>query len=292
MTYYGAIEAGGTKFVLAVADQENQIIAQVSLPTETPEKTLSAVQTFFKQYSLKGLGVGSFGPLDLDPKSSTYGWITNTPKVDWQFFDLLSYLKQHICNQVTLTTDVNASCLGEYLYGAAKHVRSCLYYTVGTGVGAGAINQGTFVQGAAHPEMGHVIIRRMDGDDFEGICPFHGDCLEGMVSGPALEKRTGKLGKLISKEDEHWTYVANYLAQSVYNASLTLDPEVILFGGGVFKQTHLLPRIKSAFDELNHEYKKIGDQDSYLRLAALNDQQGVLGCLALAKQTERPLIPH
>lgn len=285
MTLFGAIEAGGTKFVLAVGDEKYKILQKKSVSTQTPEATLKETVAFFSQYELAAIGLGTFGPIDLEPTSATYGWITNTPKTAWKMFDLVGYLKKALAIPVVVTTDVNASCYGEYRFGVAKAMKSCLYYTVGTGVGAGAINQGEFVRGLSHPEMGHVVIQKNPLDTFEGICPYHGNCLEGMVSGPALEKRTGMLGQFVAADDPQWEFIADYLAQAAFNASLTLDPELIIFGGGVFKQGHLLTRIQEKFAQLNQGYKQIGEVTTYLQAASLNDNQGILGCLALALET-------
>lgn len=284
MNHYGAVEAGGTKFVLAVCDETYQILAREEIPTTNPKETLGKVIDFFQKNPVVAIGVGAFGPIDLNSQSSTFGWIKNTPKLAWQNTDLAGILKEALQVPIRLTTDVNASCYGEYLFGRAKGKQSCVYFTVGTGIGAGAINQGQFVRGFSHPEMGHMKIDILKEDSFAGNCPFHHNCLEGMASGPALEKRTGLPGKEIKADDLTWDYTADYLAQAAYNTSLMFDTEVIIFGGGVMKQVHLLPAIQEKFIAYNNQYLTIPVIEDYLCLPSLGDDQGILGCFALAQQ--------
>lgn len=284
MKLYGAIEAGGTKFVLAIGDEDYSIIDKRVIPTTSPVETLNKVIEYFKEYKIQSIGLGSFGPIDLNENSETYGWLTTTPKIEWQMFDVVGYLKNELQVPIIATTDVNASCYGEYKFGIAKGTKSCLYYTIGTGIGAGAINNGSFISGLSHPEMGHMKLNRNSEDRFPGCCPFHGDCLEGMASGPALEKRTGKKGKDISSEDREWDYFVEYIAQAIHNASVMLDPEVIILGGGVMKRDYLLNRVRKLVLSYNSDYKKLPKIEDYICLASLNDEQGILGCLALAKE--------
>ncbi|MGO3170550.1 MAG: ROK family protein [Bavariicoccus seileri] len=284
MTHYGAIEAGGTKFVLAVGDDQFNLLEKLSIPTRKPEETLEEVVAFFKEHPIDALGLGSFGPIDLNKDSETYGWITNTPKLAWQMFDVVGYLEKALKVPVIPTTDVNAACYGEYRFGVAKGKKSAVYYTVGTGIGAGAINQGQFISGLSHPEMGHMKVVPHPDDDFQGACPFHGNCLEGMASGPAIEKRTGKKGDQLSVDDPTWDFVSDYLAQAIYNTALMLDPEVIIFGGGVMKQTHVLNKVRTLVTQYMNGYKELPALTDYIKLASLNDNQGVLGCFALANE--------
>ncbi|MFR4286802.1 MAG: ROK family protein [Enterococcus italicus] len=287
MTYYGAIEAGGTKFILAIGNENFEIIEQIEIPTQHPKVTLTKIVEFFSSYQIEGLGIGTFGPVDVRLDSPTYGWITNTPKIEWQNTDLVGYIKKKLSIPISIVTDVQASCYGEYLYGAAKEKSSCVYYTVGTGVGGGAINKGEFVGGISHPEMGHVIIQKDLQDDFFGVCPFHGNCLEGMISGPALEKRTHMLGKTIPADHPIWKIVSNYLAQAILNTSLTLDTEIFILGGGVFKQKQLLPMVQNEFVKLNNGYKTIENINDYIQLASLDGNQAIIGCLALARDVAK-----
>mgnify|MGYP001131669778 CR=1 FL=1 len=283
---YGSIEAGGTKFVCSVANQELEIIDRRSFPTTTPKETMDLVTGFFKEHvaELVGIGVGSFGPIDIHRDSPTYGYITSTPKLTWQNFNFVGTLKEAFQVPIAWTTDVNAAAYGEYLFGNGSGLSSAVYYTIGTGIGGGAIFNGQFVEGFSHPEMGHMLIQPHPKDSFTGACPYHGNCLEGMASGPAIEKRAGKKGQELAEEDEHWELVAYYLAQCAYNTTLMLSPDVIIFGGGVMKQRHVLKKVKIAFKQLLNDYVEVPDLDHYLVTPKLEDNAGTYGCLALAKE--------
>ncbi|MFD1901606.1 ROK family protein [Enterococcus termitis] len=282
MSYYGSIEAGGTKFVCAVADEELTIVERISLPTTLPEETLANVFDFFDQYELKGLGVGSFGPIDVNVQSATYGYITSTPKKGWRNVDLLGLLKERYAIPIAWTTDVNAAAYGEMHLGAGKQTQSCLYLTVGTGVGGGAVVQGAVLQGFSHPEMGHISVARYPGDTMESVCPYHEQCLEGLAAGPALEKRTGIKGQLLPEDHEAWGVEAFYLAQALMNYTLILSPEKIILGGGVMKQAHLLEKIRRSLEVQLGGYVNVPEE--YIVGCGLGDNSGTLGCLLLAKE--------
>ncbi|TLG79894.1 ROK family protein [Vagococcus zengguangii] len=284
---YGAIEAGGTKFVCAVSNDELEVVARVSIPTETPQVTLEAVYKFFDQYELTSMGVGSFGPIDVNESSPTYGYITSTPKLKWQQVNLLGMLKERYNIPISWTTDVNAAAYGELNFGAAKDKQSCIYLTIGTGVGGGGVINGQLLQGFGHPEMGHIHIKRLEGDTFEGVCPFHKDCVEGLVAGPALEKRTGKKGVEVSVEDEVWKIQAHYIAQALMNYTLVLSPETIILGGGVMHQQQLFPLIRESFAELVAEYVAYPNLETYIVPTKLGDNSGIMGCLQLAKEVAK-----
>ncbi|MHC5248495.1 ROK family protein [Enterococcus sp. LJL90] len=284
----GAIEAGGTKFVLGVGTPAGEIIAKTTLKTESPAVLLPKIKSFFTDYELAAVGVGSFGPLDLNPSSKSYGSITNTPKLAWQNFDLLGSLKSSLNVPVFLTTDVNASCLGEKTFGAFQDYTSLVYFTIGTGVGAGGIQGEQFIQGLSHPEMGHMLLRQHPADLYAGNCPFHQNCLEGLASGPAIAARAGQAGHLLAEADQTWEFVSDYLAQAAFNVSLILSPEVIIFGGGVMKQAQLLPKIRQKLALLNQNYLSLPNLDDYLQTDSLADLQGLLGCIALAQQQLSP----
>lgn len=283
---YGSIEAGGTKFVCSVANQELEIIERRSFPTTTPKETMGLVSAFFKEYAtdLAGIGVGSFGPIDIHRDSKTYGYITSTPKLAWQNSDFVGTLKEVFQVPIAWTTDVNAAAYGEYLFGNGSGRSSVVYYTIGTGIGGGAILNGQFVEGFSHPEMGHMLIQPHPKDFFTGNCPYHGNCLEGMAAGPAIEKRAGKKGQELDAGDEQWELVAYYLAQCAYNTTLMFSPDVIIFGGGVMKQPQVLKKMRTAFKQLLNEYVKVPDLDHYLVTPKLEDNAGTYGCLALAKE--------
>ncbi|MGP6145854.1 ROK family protein [Jeotgalibaca sp. A122] len=281
---YGSIEAGGTKFVLAVGDGELNIIKRITIPTRSPGETIKGVIDFFKDYSLKGIGLGSFGPADINKGSSTYGYITNTPKLSWNMYDIVGNLERALNVPIYFTTDVNAACYGEYVKGNAQGTKSCVYFTVGTGVGAGAINAGEFIQGFGHPEMGHMIVKQHHSDTYEGNCPFHKNCLEGLAAGPTIEDRLGIKGEQIEENNPVWDYIADYLAQAAYNTTLFLSPQVIIFGGGVMNQPYLLDKIKANFKELMNDYVATPDLNAYILQPELKDNAGTIGCLALAKK--------
>lgn len=278
----GGIEAGGTKFVCAVGDESGNIFDKVTFPTEEPEKTLDAAKQFFNKHDIQALGVGSFGPVDLNNKSKTFGRILNTPKLKWKQFHLLEQLKQDYNIPVTLDTDVNAAALGEYKYGAAKNAASILYITVGTGIGAGFVKDGQTYIGKSHPEMGHIFIQQRKDDNFEGNCPYHGTCLEGLASGPAIEKRFGKKGDLLGADHIAWEITADYLAQAIINYLLILSPEKVIIGGGVMKQKQLYPLIRRKVLEFSNAYMELENLDEMIVAPKLNDEQGIKGAIALA----------
>ncbi|MDB7367150.1 fructokinase ScrK [Enterococcus faecium] len=283
---YGAIEAGGTKFVCAIGDEEMTIKERVNFPTTTPEETMPLVIDFFKQYQadLAGIGIGSFGPIDIHRDSATYGYITSTPKLAWQNFDFIGTMKKEFPIPISWTTDVNAAAYGEYVFGSGKGLSSVVYYTIGTGVGGGALQEGRFIEGFSHPEMGHMLVVPHPKDDFAGSCPFHGNCLEGMAAGPAIEKRLGKKGQEVAEDDPYWEIEASYIAQCAYNTTLMFSPDVIIFGGGVMKQRHMLQNVHDAFAKLVNGYVETPELSKYIVTPALEDNAGTLGCLALARE--------
>lgn len=280
----GGIEAGGTKFVCAVGDESGKIIAKISFPTTEPDETLRQVRQFFQQHHADAVGIGCFGPVDLDEKSNTYGTILNTPKTKWKQYDILTKLKTDLQVPVSIDTDVNAAALGEYLYGAGKDVDSCMYITVGTGIGAGFVHHGKTYIGKSHPEMGHLLIQRHKDDTFAGNCPYHGNCLEGLASGPAIEQRYGKKGVELANDAHVWELEAYYLAQAIMNYFLVLSPERIILGGGVMKQEQLYPRIREKFRELLNGYLDVENMDKLIVAPELNDEQGVRGAMELLRQ--------
>lgn len=282
---FGAIEAGGTKFVCSIGDQHTHIIKRVSFPTTTPEETLQQTIDFFLPYKedLASIGIGSFGPIDIHPESPTYGHITKTPKEGWQFVDFVGTLKKHFPIPMAWTTDVNAAIYGEYVAGAAQSADSAVYFTIGTGIGGGAIQHGQFIEGFSHPEMGHMLVLPHADDAFTGACPFHKYCLEGMAAGPAIQKRFGRPGFELAEDDPYWEAEAYYLAQCAYSMTLILSPEKIIFGGGVMKQPQLLPLIHQAFAQLLNDYIETPPLEEYIVTPALEDNAATIGCLKLAQ---------
>ncbi|XJS11089.1 ROK family protein [Aerococcaceae bacterium WGS1372] len=283
MTLLAAIEAGGTKFVCAVSDEELNIIERISIPTTVPEETMEAVRDFFKQYDVEAFGIGSFGPIDVNEASATYGYITSTPKPSWGNYDFVGFIKENFGKPIYWTTDVNAAAYGEYKLGASQGTQSSLYLTVGTGVGGGAVINGEVYNGFSHPEMGHILLKRHPEDYYQGSCPYHQDCLEGLASGTAIGQRAGVKANELEVDDPSWEYASYYLAQALMNYSLVLAPERIIVGGGVMKQEHMLERIQKQLAELLNGYLNLPEMELYVQTPQLGDNAGITGCLLLAK---------
>lgn len=281
----GAIEAGGTKFVCGIGNDEGVIEERVSFPTEQPERTMENVITYFQDKQVEAIGIGTFGPINIDPASSEYGYVTTTPKPGWSGYPFLGTLKERFHVPFGWDTDVNAAAFGEATWGAAKGLDSCVYYTVGTGIGVGVYAEGKLVHGLVHPEGGHVLIRRHPKDEFEGLCPFHGDCLEGMAAGPALEKRWGIKGSELSQDHPAWEMEAFYIGQAVTGAILMLSPKKIILGGGVMHQEQLLPLIRAEVRKNLNGYVSateiLTNIDEYIVTPGLGDNAGLAGALAL-----------
>lgn len=282
----GAIEAGGTKMVCAIGNNSGEIFEQISIPTETPEITIPKMIAFFEGKGIEALGIGCFGPIDLNKKSDTYGYITTTPKLAWQNFDMVGTFKRALKVPVGFDTDVNGSALGEYTWGIGKGLNSCIYITIGTGIGVGVISDGHLLHGMLHPEAGHILLSRKAEDEMESFCPFHDNCFEGLAAGPAIEKRWGKKAIELADRDEVWELEAEYIAQALVNYTLTLSPERIILGGGVMHQKQLLPLIRQQFKTLLNDYvvtEQLNDLDSYIVVQSLDDKQGIMGALRLGE---------
>lgn len=288
MTVYGAIEGGGTKFICGIGTKEGEILDYISIPTTTPEETMSQAMNYFSDKEIASIGIGTFGPVDVNPASSTYGSVTKTPKPHWSGFDIIGYVKERLPIPVGFDTDVNAAALGETVWGAAKGLSSCLYLTVGTGIGGGAVVEGKMVHGLTHPEMGHISVRRHPEDTFEGFCPFHSDCLEGLAAGPAVEKRWGKKAYELDASHDAWRFQSYYIAQALVNYILILSPEKIILGGGVMNQSHLFPLIRAEVQRLLNGYVHhpalLEGIDQYIVSPGLVDKAGLSGALAMAIQ--------
>lgn len=285
---YGTLEAGGTKMVLSVGNEDNELLEQATIPTETPEKTIPEMISWFRGKGIVSLGIGTFGPVDLNPDSPTYGWITKTPKPGWSDTPLLPPMRDVLGIPARIDTDVNAAALAEWQLGAAKGLNSCLYVTVGTGIGAGLVVEGKLVHGLVHPELGHMLLRQEAGDPSpDGFCPYHRGCLEGLASGPAIEKRWGRKGYELPPEHEAWELEAAYLAQMCMNAVCAFSPEKIILGGGVMQQKHLFPLIRRKTAGLLNGYIRSGaileDIDSYIVEPGLGTKSGATGALLLAR---------
>jgi fructokinase len=291
---YGGVEAGGTKFVCAVGTGPGDIREQIRIPTTSPESTLHQMLGFFSAAEtrlgkLAAVGVASFGPVDLHPGSATFGFITSTPKPGWSNVDIAGTVRRALDVPVGFDTDVNAAALGEWRWGAAQKLDTFIYLTVGTGVGGGGMVNGKLMHGLVHPEMGHVRIPHdLTADPFAGICPFHGDCLEGLASGPAMHARWLQPAEQLTDDHPGWVLEARYLALALVNFICTLSPERIVLGGGVMSHKLLLPLLHLQVLELLNSYVRapqiLDAIDSYIVAPWLGKTAGVLGALALAER--------
>lgn len=284
----GSIEAGGTKFVCAVGDQNFQIKKSITFPTTTPQETLDQAIAFFKSFSgLAAIGIASFGPIEIRPTAAKYGYVTATPKPSWSNTDLVGYIKRFLPVPIYWTTDVNGSVYGEWITYQQKGqiFNSLVYYTIGTGIGAGIINDGKFIGTLGHPELGHVYVKRHPADlDFKGICPFHGDCLEGLASGPTFQARLGIPGQNVALNDPVWDIIAYYIAQALVQTTLAFRPEKIIIGGGVASKS-FLAKIRQQFQPLLNNYVDVGDLNNYIVMPQVpNNGSATLGNFALAQK--------
>ena len=290
MKYYGSLEAGGTKMVCAIGDEQGNILERVSSPTLAPETTMPAILDFFKNKGICALGIGCFGPIDLDKKSETYGYITTTPKLAWRNYDIVGACKKELGVPVGFDTDVNGSALGEATWGCTKELDNSIYITVGTGIGVGVIIDKKPYHGMLHPEGGHIFLARHPQDPMErGVCPYHELCLEGLASGPSIQARWGKPGVELADRKEVWELEAYYLAQAICSYIMILSPERIIVGGGVAHQEQMMPLIRKEVLRQMGGYiaaKGMQDLDNYIVLPSLNDNQGILGALKLAMDAE------
>jgi len=293
MTLYGGIEGGGTKFVCVVASGPEDIRAETRFPTTTPAETMGRVLDFFREAAggqrLAAVGIATFGPVDLNRNSFTYGYITSTPKPGWANVDVVGPVQAALNAPVGFDTDVNGAALGELRWGAAQGLDTFLYFTIGTGIGAGVVVNGAPVHGLVHPETGHILLRRdPQRDPYPGRCPFHGDCFEGLAAGPAMGARWGAPAETLSADHPAWELEAEYIAQALTIQILSLSPQRIILGGGVMQQPGLFPLIRRRVPELLNGYVQspaiLSGMDDYIVPPALGGRAGVLGAIALAMQ--------
>ena len=286
----GALEAGGTKMVCAIGDETGKIFEQISIPTETPEITMPKMISYFKEKGVEALGIGCFGPIDPDKRSKTYGYITSTPKLAWANYNIVGAFEEALSVPVGFDTDVNGSVLGEVTFGQAKDKNCVIYITIGTGVGAGIYIEGKLLHGMLHPEAGHILMAKREDDTYEGKCPYHKTCLEGLAAGPAIEERWGKKAIELKDNAAVWDLEAYYIAQALANYILILSPEMIILGGGVMHQEQLFLLIRSYVKEMLNGYIKteeLNDLEHYIVPASLHDDQGIMGCLELARRANK-----
>jgi fructokinase len=290
MTLFGGIEAGGTKFVCAVGGGPEDLREEIRFPTTMPEETLGRAVEFFKAQpeQVAAIGVGTFGPVDPNPKSPKFGYITTTPKPGWAQTDFVGTLREAFDLPIGFDTDVNAAALGEFRWGAAQGLDTFLYLTIGTGIGGGAMVEGNLLHGLIHPEMGHIFPQHdWERDPFPGFCPFHGDCFEGMAAGPAIEKRWGQKAEMLPPAHPAWELEAEYIAQALVNYVTILSPQKIIIGGGVMEAPGLFPMIRERTQQILNGYvqaPQILEQiDEYIVPPGLGNKAGVLGAIALAQ---------
>lgn len=279
----GAIEAGGTKFVCGVGNEQGHMEDWCSFPTEHPEITLAKVSDYFRDKGVEAIGIGSFGPIDLKPDSPTYGYITTTPKSEWENCNVVGILKREFPVSFGWDTDVNAAALGEVTWGAAQGLDNCVYYTIGTGVGVGLIAGGKRIHGLLHPEGGHIRTRRHPQDHFAGLCKYHGDCLEGLAAGPAIEARWQTPGSELPTDHLAWEMESFYIAESITTSILLHSPQKIILGGGVMQQMHLFPMIREQVIHNLHGYVNVPELlqhiDQYIVPPGLGQHAGLYGAL-------------
>jgi len=290
---FGGIEAGGSKFICVIASGPDNIQAETTIPTTTPDETIGQAEAFFQEYQeheqISAVGIASFGPIDLDPNSQTFGYITTTPKKNWANTEFAGRIKQALGLPVAFDTDTNAAALAEATWGNARGLHSFVYLTVGTGIGGGGMMNGHLLHGLSHPEMGHLRLPHdLKQDPYTGACPFHGDCLEGLAAGPALIGRWGQPGKSLPLNHTAWPLEAHYLALGLANIIYTLSPQRIILSGGVMKQRILFPMIRREVQQILKGYLRlsaiIDKIDGYIVPPHLGDHAGVLGAIALAKK--------
>ena len=294
MARYGAVEAGGTKFVCAVGLGPEQIEEQVRIPTTTPTETIALVLDFFQQQikssgPLEAIGVGSFGPVGVHADAPQFGYFLETPKPGWQHIEFATVLSRALSAPVGFNTDVNAAALGEGRWGNGQGLDTFIYLTVGTGIGGGAVVNGKLLHGLLHPEMGHILIPHdRSADPFPGSCPFHQDCLEGLASGFAIEQRWQQKAADLPADHPAWALEANYLAAGMVNFILTLSPQRIIVGGGVMGQPQLLPLVRTQVVQKLSGYLKVpqitNNIDTYIVPPKLDNQAGIAGAFVLAQQ--------
>lgn len=289
---FGAVELGGTKSVAAVGGADGHIVAETRVPTTSVDATLGALGAFFEAQRaalgpIEAIGIGSFGPLDLDQGSPRHGWITTTPKAGWAHTNVAGWFRDALGVPVAIDTDVNAAALGEWRHGAARGADVVVYITVGTGIGGGVLVHGQPLHGLVHPEIGHLRVPHdRVADPFDGVCPYHGDCLEGLASGPAMAARWGQPAESLPADHPAWTLEARYLALALQNVVCTVSPQRIVMGGGVMTHAALAARVRRELAALLGGYVQasaiLHAMDQYVVEPGLDARSGLIGALELA----------
>lgn len=290
--YFAVIEAGGTKFNCAILDKERNILVQSRIPTTAPNDTIGASIEFFRDqkangYQFNKLGLACFGPLDLKPDSATWGNITTTPKPGWTNTPIARQLGSALDCQVCIDTDVNAAGLAEYRWGAAQETSVSVYVTIGTGVGLGIVINGKPLHGLIHPEGGHMLIGEIkdnDGNVTQGVCPFHGSCVEGLASGTAMNKIWGQPAETLPDDHKAWDVQARVLAAMCHNILLCYSAEKIVLGGGVMQKPGLLDKVVTYTEQSLAGYLSLPEDTEFknlITLPGLGDKAGLMGALGL-----------
>lgn len=289
----GGIEAGGTKYVCAVATSPTEPLLESRFPTGDPEETIAQAVAFFKEAAesygpISAMGIGTFGPADIDPRSPGYGSILTTPKRGWSGFNVVNAIREglEIPIPTVFETDVNAAVFGEAEFGSGRNHRNICYITIGTGIGGAFLHDGEMIHGRMHPEIGHMLVPDLDkeyGKD-TNVCPFHGSCLEGRASGPAIEARWGMPGHEIPEDHPAWELQAKYLAYGCVNLTAAWSPDVIIIGGGVSQKAGLIDRIRAEFEKLAGDYWALPPLDLYIQTPALDQMAGIVGSLTMAQR--------
>ena len=283
----GGIELGGTKMVCAIGNENGEVLDRYVVPTTEPKETLDKLLDYFKDKNIDSLGVGSFGPIDLNKQSSTYGYITTTPKPGWANIDVVGAFKS-LNVPIGFDTDVNAACLGEVTYGAGKGIDSVIYGTIGTGIGFGVYLDGRLVHGLMHTETGHMLLTKHELDkDFHGPCPYHDNCFETLASGPSIEKRYGKKAEYLQDNEDVWKLESYYIGQALCNCVMCYSPKKIILGGGVMHNKLLFELVREeTLKNINGYIKKeeiLTDIDNYIVFPELGDNSGILGAMELGR---------
>ncbi len=287
MARIGAVEAGGTKMVLAIGDEAGHVTEREEIPTTTPDDCVAEMVEWFRARDVDALGIGAFGPTAVNPSDPRFGQILETPKTVWKYYDLRGAFVRGLNVPVGYDTDVNVACLGEVVFGSAKGLSNVVYVTIGTGIGAGVMVEGNLLHGMLHAEAGHIIVPRVPGDDATCVCPYHDCCFEGMAAGPAIEHRWGKKGYELADRDEVWELESTYLAEGVSTYVLCYSPQKIVLGGGVMKQEQLFPLVRQKTLKMLNGYlvtPELQDIDNYIVPAGCGGDQGILGSLELGRR--------
>ena len=284
---FAGVEMGGTKCVLTLADGPEEVREREVIATSSPADTLGRIERVLGSWKTNGcldaLGIGSFGPIDVDEGSATYGHVLSTPKPGWAGADVARRLQRAVGVPTSFDTDVNGAALAEMQWGSGRGFDDFAYVTVGTGVGVGLIVDGKPTRGFGHCELGHIRVARLPGEDWPGSCPFHGDCVEGLASGSALRARFGEELDGLGADHPVWDGVAWTLAQLCHSIVCAGAPRRIAIGGGVIeRQPHLLERIEASLVDSLNGFIKLPADGRYVRAPDLGNQAGPLGAIALA----------